>query len=250
MFGKYRAITIGIIVSLAIFVILLILQGINAAILDLETRWLLVAGIPILIALIIGGYIYRFKGFGIELETRLQSPMGTSILQTTDALEQAPGLDKEAVGLLDSLTQEQLSRLQRLSFVSGRKNYYDPYAVREYIQRLYNLQFIEIRDKNGAFQFLIPITVFREEHGIKIEALDRLVESVSNATIDSDFAVEAEGEYVRTTDKLLEILPEIRDSKYGWLPVLTPNRRLAGVITKSSVEARIADEVVAVKKLW
>ncbi len=68
MFKKYEPIIYGLVISLVILLILLLLQHYSASLLNLETRWLVVAGVPIIIALIIGGYIYKFKGFGIELE--------------------------------------------------------------------------------------------------------------------------------------------------------------------------------------
>ncbi len=253
MLKKYEPIIYGLIISLVILLILFLLQHYGASLLNLETRWLVVAGVPILIALIIGGYIYKFKGFGIELETRLQSPIGTSILQATDALEPMIGIEKGDEHDLHDLSQESRMSIQRLSFELGRRDYYVPGVVHQYVSYLPNLRYIEICDQNGSFQYLFPISVLkitqtREGPTINHDAVHRFIRSVSEGTIYVDFAKEAEGEYVDINDQLLAILPRVRTSKYGWLPVLTSHKRLVGVITKSAIEERIADDVIAAKE--
>ena len=249
MFGQYRTILLGGAASVIILAVLLALQQSGSSFLSLESRWLLLAGVPILVALIVGGYVYKFKGFGIELETRLRNPLGTSTLQAIDALEPAPGAEKESLSILDNTPTDELARIKRLTMVLGRGGYYDPNAVKEYINRLVSLQFIEIRNPKGAFRCLIPISVIRRDHGLYLEgAIERLVNSVGKSTVLSEFATEAVTDHVNVTDRLIAVLPKVRESKYGWLPVLTAHRVLAGIITRSSVESRIADEVIAAKQ--
>ena len=52
-----------------------------------------------------------------------------------------------------------------------------------------------------------------------------------------------------TLPVLKNILPKVKASKNGWLPVISSNRNMIGVITKSAIESKIVDEVVAAKKL-
>jgi hypothetical protein len=47
--------------------------------LEIETEWLALSMMPVLIVLLTGGYIYRFKGFGIEIETSLKEPIKNRI---------------------------------------------------------------------------------------------------------------------------------------------------------------------------
>jgi Na+/proline symporter len=56
MKDKQIVVLIGATTSIIIFIALLILQGTNASILKLESRWLMLAGVPLLVALIVGGY--------------------------------------------------------------------------------------------------------------------------------------------------------------------------------------------------
>lgn len=67
-FGSHPAIVFGGCLSLLLLGIFLAFQFFDSKMLNLETRWLLASGIPILIALFVGGYIKSFKGFGVELE--------------------------------------------------------------------------------------------------------------------------------------------------------------------------------------
>jgi len=71
---RHPAIVLGAIISIVLFIALVLFQHYNLDVLKLESRWLLVSGVPILIALFVGGYIKKFKGFGIELEAPEKTP--------------------------------------------------------------------------------------------------------------------------------------------------------------------------------
>ena len=63
--------------SLSALLLLLfgVFQQLGAAFLSLPAQWLLIAVLPVVVALFIGGYISRFKGFGVELEAALTAPV-------------------------------------------------------------------------------------------------------------------------------------------------------------------------------
>ncbi|ODB92812.1 hypothetical protein A3197_20795 [Candidatus Thiodiazotropha endoloripes] len=65
--SHHTALVIGAIVSIVLLATFLLFQYNESNVLKLESRWLLVAGVPLLAALIVGGYIKSFKGFGVEL---------------------------------------------------------------------------------------------------------------------------------------------------------------------------------------
>jgi hypothetical protein len=239
--SRYGIIILGIIASLLVLVAVLVLQETGSSILNIESRWLYVAGIPILVALIVGGYIVKFKGFGLEIETRLKNPLGISNLKVMDAQEAKPGQEKEDLHVLEGMTVSGRAAKERLMMYTGRNNYVD-WAVHEYLVALPNLQFIEIRDEKERFGCLIPIDIVKNAQDTK-----KLVDAISNNRVTSEFP-QAETEYVKTTDNLLTILPKVRESKHGWLPVVKDRKIFIGIITKESIEEKIADEVLAAQQ--
>src|SRR5205814_3301375 len=97
----------------------------------------------------------------IELETRLQDPIGRISLAVTEASTYLLGDQKQSMPYLNSLPPEKRRKIQRLSFVEGRAGYYSLYDIMNYFQSLPALEFIEIQTEAGAFIALIPIDVFR-----------------------------------------------------------------------------------------
>ena len=79
--------------------------------------------------------------------------------------------------------------------------------------------------------------------------LDRFIESLAEGNIYPDIEAEAETNFVKTSESLIEILPRVRESKHGWLPVLSKDLRLEGVVAKEAIESRIADEVMSAKEI-
>ena len=148
-------------VSVVLFGIFIALQLNKSTVLDINTRWLITAGIPILVGLIIGGYVTKFKGFGVELETRLKSPVTILSLKAADAITFLPGDEKQSAGRLRSVSEAQIIRTKRLSFVTGRKSYYGIQAIIEYLRTFRNLEYFEIKKESNEFVCLIPIDLFR-----------------------------------------------------------------------------------------
>ncbi|MFC1863449.1 hypothetical protein ACFL1Z_05805 [Thermodesulfobacteriota bacterium] len=244
---RETTVVVGFIISLIIFLIVFYLQMKESDILQIESRWLLVCGIPVLIALIVGGYIQKFKGFGVEIEARLKSRLGNVGLKAQDALEQVEGQDKGDLSFLYDTPEEKLAEIERLILVMGRKNYYGVYALKEYMERLRNLKFIEIQDNQGKFLYILPASVFIEGNNIKMNLIERFIQNLEEGNIDNSLITMTENDYVKTVEPLIGILPKVRESIHGWLPVLNKQRKLMGVITKESIESRIADDVIAAK---
>jgi len=130
-------------ISLVLFFIFAILQLTNSEIMKLSAQWLFVAGVPLLLALVAGGYIGKFKGFGIELESKLKSPVRSIDLKATDAMADLRGNEKESTERLPDFTNEQIKRTKRLSFISGKRNYYGTNAI---LGITYDLRDDDLRD--------------------------------------------------------------------------------------------------------
>jgi CBS domain-containing protein len=236
----------SILLSILILIVLLWLQSRSSTILKLENRWLIVAGIPILVALIAGGYIRKFKGFGIELEARLKKPITstafqareTLTLKASDVMERREEIGKHSVDELHSIPQSKRLSFERLSFVIGKKRFYSPDAITYYLNDLPNVKYIEVQKQSGEFICLFPKESFWPE---KVE---EFINSIESDNINETFGEYAISKGVTTNESLLEVLPKVRASRLRVLPVLDGGK-LVGVIEYDALLERLADEVIA-----
>jgi uncharacterized integral membrane protein len=106
----------GIIVSVLLLVLFLLLQQNDSKMLNLEIKWLVVASIPLILAILRSNVIQKFKGFGIELETRLQESVGRINLASVNALADLPHDEKQSLWYLENLPEPKRIQTQRLIF--------------------------------------------------------------------------------------------------------------------------------------
>ena len=109
--SQHTALAIGAICSIGLLGTFFWFQHDSSKILNLESRWLITAGVPLLAALIVGGYIKSFKGFGVELEASLNKPVTNIELTATEAMEQVEGDEKRSIGYLDRLREQQKRKM-------------------------------------------------------------------------------------------------------------------------------------------
>ncbi len=120
----------GIVVSVLLLALFLFLQQNDSKMLNLEIKWLVVASIPLIIAILRSNIIQKFKGFGVELETRLQEPIGKINLAASNALADLPSDEKQSIMYLQNLSETKRIQIQRLTLREGRREYYRPEAIR------------------------------------------------------------------------------------------------------------------------
>lgn len=224
------------------------LQRNNSTFLELDTKWLIVASIPLIVAILRSNIIKRFQGLGIELETRLEDPIGRISVSATGALVSVPESEKASLNHLSSLDLTRRSETRRLTFVQGRRGRYGVNAIGEYLRELPNLEYLEVRDAKGKFVALLPIEMFRKQGVVDEEQLNKLVDAIENQSVVDDFGANALTESVKDDESLLTVLPKVRESKYGSLPVTSSNGQLLGIVTTDIVEKLIADAVIAAQK--
>jgi len=224
------------------------LQRQDSTFLDLDTKWVVIASIPLLVAILRSNIIRRFQGFGIELETRLEVPVGHISLVATDAIELLPGQGKESLEKLYSLDTAKRREIRRLNLIQGRVATYAVGALQEYIEKLPELKFLEVRDEAERFIALLPVSQFRVQGSVDTDQLDNLIRSIENRSVLDVFRSSAITESVRADESFLTVLPKVRESKFGSLPVTSSNGQLLGIVTTEIVEKRIADAVIAAQR--
>ena len=254
MENKSTIILVGISSSFLLLIIFGVLQEREAKFLTLSSQWIFLSILPILVALFVGGYITKFKGFGVELESALKASVSTSIeLKATDALADIPGDEKQSLEYLHNMSREKALSIRRLVFESGRKTYYALSVVREYLEKLPNLDFIEVRTKEGQFICYIPINFFKGQgdpsryYQVDVEKLGRFVDAIEKDNVKASFSGIAISLVVKSSSSLVQVLKTMRDEKVDMVAVVSDSGRYLGVLFSRDVERKVADAVLRSK---
>lgn len=233
-------------IASALLIIFLGLQNYNPEILKLPTTWLIAAGTPILIGLIIGSYIKSFKGFGVELESLLELPVNEIKLLASDAAEATKSMEKGSVDFLRNLDHGEKVKIKRLAFITGTSSYSSG-DVSEYLKELPNLEYFEIKDQNKRFQALVPVSYFKDAGNGNTTRVSNFVTAVEMNTLP-DLLGKMITETVPENLSLFDVLRKSRNSLFGTLAVIDSNQQLIGIVTDKLVEKRIADEVISLQR--
>lgn len=245
---QHTAIVIGTIFSIILLTIFLIFQYNQSGVLELESRWLLVAGVPILAALIIGGYIKSFKGFGIELEARLNKPVANMELSATVAMEEILGDAKSSIQYLDQLSPSSRRRISRLVLIQGRSNYYTLFALEQYLLKLKSLKYIEISNSEGKFLALIPISIFMQHGEINSIVLGEFIHALEQSQVLQRYKSSLITSHISEDTRLIESLRVMHRKNTKELAVLDENEEFLGLLRARAVEKRIVDNVLTAKE--
>lgn len=248
MVGKHSLLIFASLFSLILLLILLYFQSKKSELLALEAKWLIIAGIPVLLGLLAGGYIHKFKGFGIELETALENPIGEINLIATDVLHDIPGEEKQSLEYLKKLSPKERAEVQRLSFISERRDYYKEGAIVQYIEQFPRLEYFEVKKDNRTFVSLLPAKIFMEGDQPSDNKIGAFISALEEGRVKEKFPDEAITDSVKIDDSVVNILPKVRSSRHGLLPVISEKGILVGIITIQAIEKRIVNEVIAARK--
>jgi len=246
--SHHTALVIGAMVSIVLLDTFLLFQYNELNVLKLESRWLLVAGVPLLVALIVGDYIKSFKGFGVELEATLSKPVTNVELSATEAMDEIIGDDKRSIDYLHRLNPRDRRNISRLVLVQGRVDYYRPYALEIYLHELRGLKYIEIRNQEGQFVALIPISEFKNGTEINNNLLSEFIHTLEQSQILQRYSRTVITTHITEDTGLIEALKIMRRHKVQQLVVLDESNVFQGVLMARSVEKRIADNVLQAKE--
>lgn len=184
---KLKLLLYACIVSLAGLVILFGIRIYAPTLLDIDIKWLVVAAIPIILALIVGRYITRFKmmGFDVELATEGRIIDHEEVFQI---LHPFVAQRKGELGVLDAMTAAEKARPNVLAFEIGKVGYYEEGAIKRYVQEMRNIYFFLIYDKTG--KFVAMINIYRplfENQGF--EKVYRFISDLEQGIVPEDFGL-------------------------------------------------------------
>lgn len=247
-------ILVGISFSFLLLIIFGVLQEKEAKFLKLSSQWIFISILPILVALFVGGYITKFKGFGVELESALKASVSSSIdLKATDALSDIPGDEKQSLEYLHNMPRERALSIRWIVFESGRRNYYTPYGIREYLEKMPNLSFIEMRTKEGQFICYIPINFFKGQidsggyDRFDMEKLGRFVSAIEQGNVQESFSNIAISLVVKSSSSIVDVLKAMREEQVDMAAVISDRGKYLGVLFNRDVERKVANAVLRSK---
>jgi hypothetical protein len=251
-FKRHRALIFSTLISVALLIVFLCIH----CYLVLDTKWIIVSGVPILIGLIIGGYIKSFRGFGVELEMSLKEPIslddvlesGIMEFPIVENNEDTASIQKASLSALEKLTKSQIKAKKRLRFINGKNGYYKHVDIQKYLEKLISLEYFEIVNEDGAFLYLMP----RNAISCEVDKINKFIDAIEKGNIKDRFPKEVVEDFVLTTDSIVKAYRQIKRSTQSerlsppkeLLPVLNEKRELQGVIDIQSLEKIIAKEVV------
>lgn len=160
MTKKVTILGAGCMISAALLIIFWGFKLYQPHLLELDAKWLTVAATPIIVALIIAGYISKFKFSGMELEMVGQKEVEDFPFlnnQTTDILTGTRMGEKLSVDEL--LTKDKSDRevVTVLSFELRLRNYYTAQAIETYLELMPNVRYFEFINKQKQFVGLVKI---------------------------------------------------------------------------------------------
>jgi len=225
------------------------MQHFNSNLLALDAKWLSFSAIPLLIAIFLGGYVKSFKGFGIEVEANLEQPISKNYnIITTLEPKDVPKYVKGRISELDKLTQSQLLKIKRLTFIYGKRNYYGEEAIREYVRKLPNLEFIEIIDDKRRFQFLLSAQILRQDgDNMYYENIQSFISALESKSIPLMYPNMYESKYIKSDEAIIDVYKKLKVSYLKTIPIVNKNNEMIGLVDYYSVAIQIADEIVDVK---
>ncbi|ODB92813.1 hypothetical protein A3197_20800 [Candidatus Thiodiazotropha endoloripes] len=163
-------------------------------------------------------------------------------------MDEIIGDEKRSIDYLHGLSPKDRRNISRLVLVQGRVDYYRPYALDTYLHELRGLKYIEIRNQEGQFIALIPISEFKHGTEINNNLLGEFIHTLEQAQILQRYSRSVITTHITEDTGLIEALKIMRRHKIQQLVVLDESNVFQGVLMARSVEKRIVDNVLQAKE--
>ena len=234
----------GIGLSTILLIVFFRLEAKDSHILLLDWKWIVVSAIPLIVALIIGGYIKSFKGFGVEFEATLKEQLSFIDLPATGALSSIGQIEKGTMSDLDKMDNVARDKVNRLRFILGKRDYYNRDVIEEYLQRLHHLEYLEITDSNGMLVCLIPASIMLFGEDVLYEKIQPFINALQDRTITGVYDRDTINNYIYADTNIIEALATMRETNQEIAAVVNSKRIAVGVITLSDIEHHVATAVL------
>lgn len=249
--GKVLWITIAI--SVLLLFVFAYSQTNAALFLKLDSKWIIVAFLPILLGLMYKGVIESINFGVLKVKLRVKD---INDFQEIAAIEisRLPDGIKGPTDNLNRLTEEQKDSIKRLKFISGNPNYNSD-DIKKYLASL-KIEYFEIIDGTGQFISVIPLIDngrINQERGENMDELliQYLLKRINNVIQMDPFReisesinwneslIEAYGKFASST----QIEHINNDKSNQFLPVLNKQKKMIGIIRRFHLTENIAKQI-------
>jgi hypothetical protein len=182
---SFEMLMYGCIASIAALVILFGIRVYAPTLLDIDVKWLIVAAVPVVLALIAGRFITRFKWMGVDIEIAAEDPV-IEHKEVIDILIPLKAQQKSDLIELDNMSDDQRNQPNVLTFIQGISNYYEPGAILAYVKMLPNIRFLMVTDEDSRFVALILISRKKFEN-YNFSDLDPFIRALEQRRIPYNF---------------------------------------------------------------
>jgi hypothetical protein len=243
--NKIRILLYACVLSLAALVILFGIRIYAPILLDIDIKWLVVAAIPIILALIVGRFVAKFKWGGIDIELAAEGKI-IDHEEVFVLFQPFAAQRKDDLNTLRAMSETEKGKPNALLFDLDRSDYYDANVIREYVRELRNVRFFIIRINAGQLVAIIYIDrsiILNQEN----EYLYRFIEGLPNRVNSQGFGTVVGGR-ISVNERIVDAYQKMKREKSRVLLVFAEGNTgfPMGFITMKMAERYLANLVVRV----
>lgn len=248
-YKNHRLVTVATIISFALLALFMWMQSKSVSALALDNKWIFVSFLPILLALLLGGYIKSFKGFGLEIESSLKKPVSTNELQATKGLRMIQREEKQRLDHIYRMPDDEKRKTKILSFVQGRRDYYDDYVISEYFNNLKELEYFEIKDSADNFIALLPTKIFKfGEPRNERPSFQEFINILEQSKILEKYAESVITKTTSSETSLIKCLSIMKINNIKHLVVVDSDYKYLGTLSEYTVKRLIINYILEAEK--
>ncbi len=246
-YGNHRVLINGLIASFILLAIFGLSEFCDNRFLNLEPKWMIISFTPLIIAIIVSGYIKSFKGFGIEIETRFGEPLDSYTIDIMGDVIVQMVSEKSSFNFLYSIGQEKREHIKVLSFVNKKRGYYSESHIQQYLKILLNIEYFLIINSRGNYIYTLNAKYFRnldDENGIKL-----LIQSIEDGKLIDVLAPHLIQTVLIGSTKIIDALDQLHKRNTAFAVVISTSNKFIGLVSRASLEDRIVKDAITIFRL-
>lgn len=235
----------GLIASILALMLFLIINIKYPNFFALDTQWIIVAFVPLILVMFLNGNIRNVKGFGFEIESNIEKPITAMHLTLTQSLRALKGIRKGGINYLNNVEPLKKRITERLILTQGVEGYYDSVVLGIYIESLPSLKYLEIRKPSDEFVVLVPTYIFTNDMGIENDnATNAFVRALERSAVVEEYRDDCIQASIPSTTSIIETLRFMKNTHLQDLVVVDKQGVFVGMVSMSQIESQIAIQVL------
>ncbi len=218
-----------------------------------DTTWIVVSVMPVLLWLLLTGRIAGLKAFGIEFKAAIRQASRRAIKPDPIEFEH---IDSDIKGSREKIPTFVRQKITALTFIVGKKSYYETSVMRDYLDDLRRHSFfrwITFVAEDGRFIGLFPAESFQQfaTHNWFDWMRDRtesgydLIKARIESGDLSDFpGLIGSALALSVSDSKGKALEKFTKTDANFLPVLSEDGKLVGVVNRGKLNSEVIQSVI------